>query len=255
MNARFLSILIFTSLLLATACTPGTIENLGAPAESQGGAGQTGQVDLLGQAEPAGQISIPGSDVISNTPPPSEGGGGIITSSGQQSPSVAGNNEPQYSGATIAGGPEASGAVQQPVNWLTYQDKSYGFSISYPDTYVILEEIEFLKDADPGLVHRVRFQDKKLATGETAKFELPKFSVEVYEKPDIETLQAFIAAKGPGWTVESFQVGDLQGYRVRTNLMMAPNEFYFFEGGSYIYKLTPMGEYSQEMLQSFRIEG
>ena len=255
MYTRLLPILIFSSLLLATACSPGAIEQLGAPAESQGGAGQAGQVDLLGQAEPAGQISSPGGEVIVNTPPPSGDGGGVITFSGGQSAGPSVGNEPGLADSSTADGSAPSGEVQRPVNWLVYQDKSYGFSISYPDTYVILDEIELLKDIDPVLVHRVRFQDKTLASGDTAKFELPQFSIEVYEKPAIDTLQAFIGAKISGWTVESFKLGDLQGYRVSSNRLMAPNEFYFFEGSQYIYKLTPLGQYSQEMLQSFKIEG
>jgi len=256
MNARLLPILIFASLLLATACSPGVIEKLGAPAQNQGGTESSGQVELLGQAEPGGQVSSPGGEVISNSPPPSWDGGGVITSSGGQTSSGSSvSNEPGMSGSSAAGGAAASGEAQLPVNWLTYQDKSYGFSISYPDTYVILDEIELLKDIDPVLVHRVRFQDKKLASGDTAKFELPQFTIEVYEKPAIDTLQAYIGAKIPGWTVESFKLGDLQGYRVSSNRLVAPNEFYFFEGSKFIYKLTPMGPYSQEMLQSFKIEG
>ena len=255
MNTRLLPILIFASLLLATACTPEVIEKLGAPAESQGGAEPAGQVDLLGQAEPAGQVSSPGGEVIVNTPPPSgEGGGAITSAGGQTSTGSSVGNEPGMSGSSAAGGAAPSGAEQKPVNWLTYQDKSYGFSISYPDTYVILDEIELLKDVDPALVRRVRFQDKELASGATAKLEPPQFSIEVYEKPAIDTLQAFIGAKIPGWSIESFKLGDLQGYRVSSNRLMAPNEFYFFESSKYIYKLTPLGPYSQEMLQSFKIE-
>ena len=255
MNTRLLPILIFGSLLLATACTPGSIELLGTPVEGQGSEEQAGQIDLLGQGEPAGQISSPGGEVMSNTPSQPEDSGGVISSSGEQGGGVVGSDQAGVSGSSAAGGSAPSGEEKGPVNWLTYQDKSYGFSISYPDTYVILDEIDLLKDIDPVLVHRVRFQDKTLASGDTAKFELPQFSIEVYEKPAIDTLQAFIGAKISGWTVESFKLGDLQGYRVISNRLMAPNEFYFFEGSQYIYKLTPLGQYSQEMLQSFKIEG
>ena len=109
MNTRLLPILIFASLLLATACTPEVIEKLGAPAESQGGAEPAGQVDLLGQAEPAGQVSSPGGEVIVNTPPPSgEGGGAITSAGGQTSTGSSVGNEPGM-------GPPAS--IWWP-NWL-----------------------------------------------------------------------------------------------------------------------------------------
>jgi hypothetical protein len=48
--------------------------------------------------------------------------------------------------------------------------------------------------------------------------------------------------------------GDLSGIRVYFKQLIAPNEFYYFSEHDYVYKLTPLGQYGQEMLQSFEIE-
>jgi hypothetical protein len=51
-----------------------------------------------------------------------------------------------------------------------------------------------------------------------------------------------------------YSLGDLTGLRVYFNRLSAPNEFYYFTSHGYVYKLTPLGKYSDEMLQSFQIK-
>lgn len=249
MKALIVTIVLVSMLVLGTACAPETADRL---LGEVGGGGSQGDQSRQLLAEGKGPIEVtpnePGAsgDVIGSD----DQGGGVISSSGEQAP---GSAQGSQAGSLESSAPGTSGEpVSKPVNWLSYTDETYKFSIAYPDVYIILPEIELLKDLDPDLVHRVRFQDADLAKGDTADIEPPQFSIEIFKSPT-SSLESFLDKKMPGWSRESYKIGDLQGYRVSSNLLMAPNEFYFFSGNGYVYKLTPLGGYSQEMLESFKL--
>ncbi len=247
MKFWIVSIVLVSTLMLATACAPETAERLLGEA---GASGQQGDQSRQLLAEGKGPIEItpgaPGGDVVGSD----DQAGGVVSSSGEQ---IAGSVQGSQAGSLESSAPAGSGEpVSKPVNWLVYQDETYKFSISYPDVYVILPEVELLREIDPDLAHRVRFQDADLAKGDTADLEPPQFTIEIF-KSNSSSLESFLDTKMPGARREPYKIGDLQGYRVSTNLLMAPNEFYFFSGNGYVFKLTPMGAYSQEMLESFKL--
>jgi hypothetical protein len=158
-------------------------------------------------------------------------------------------------GQTDARSQSAAGA---PSDWRTYTDKAYDFTIRYPKTFVILRELKSRKATTPQFRHRVRFQDKQLAKGQTAALEPPQFSIEVLDKELSLSLRDWLTAVvhiGAEDSVEPFHldgVGD--GLRVRSAMQLAPNEFYYFVRGKYVFKLTPLGQHSEEMLNSFRLD-
>lgn len=247
MKLWIVSIVLVSMLVLATACAPETAERL---LGEVGTSGQQGEQSRQLLAEGKGPIEItpgsPGGEVVGSD----DQAGGVVSSSGEQAPGSAVGGQ---AGSLESSAPVGSGeASSKPVNWLVYQDETYKFSISHPDVYVILPEVELLREIDPDLAHRVRFQDADLAKGDTADLEPPQFTVEIF-KSNSSSLESFLDTKMPGARREPYKIGDLQGYRVSTNLLMAPNEFYFFSGNGYVYKLTPMGAYSQEMLESFKL--
>jgi hypothetical protein len=100
-----------------------------------------------------------------------------------------------------------------------------------------------------------RFQDRQLAEGDTAALEQPQFTVEVFNYSAQAPLESFINSLLPfaNMTIEPYTLGKLNGLRASTNRILAPNEFYFFTGNGLVYKLTPLGPYSAEMLQSFAL--
>ena len=147
---------------------------------------------------------------------------------------------------------------EAPADWRTYIDKKYSFQIKYPKSFVILSEPARLPEAAPPVKHRVRFQDKQLAAGQTAQLEPPQFSIEVLENERSLSLHDWLASAvhvGAEDSVEPFHLdGAGEGLRLRNAMQLAPNEFYFFARGKYIFKLTPLGEFSEEMLNSFRLD-
>jgi len=175
------------------------------------------------------------------------GEGGFIDSSGTVYPALPSNN--------AAGSAESSqpgGNMVQPTDWITYTDQQLGFSIGYPKIYVILDEIEKLTNVSPDLVGRVRFMDADLAKGPTANLEIPAFSIEIYANQSVIPLDSWISSNTPSGSLEAIEVDGVQCTQVSLMTLQAPNQFVFCSRNNYVYKFTPAGQYSQEMLDSFK---
>lgn len=188
-----------------------------------------------------------------STPAPQQlgaGGDGLVNSSGTEIPLSGGSNAPGSAGSYD---PEAEMTPPLP-NWRMYVDAAYGFSISYPDSYVILEEKpELFKTIYPSLVQRVRFLDKDLAHGDTADLEPPQFSIEVYENPSPIPLTEWLGSNDvPTGTREDVTVDTVSCTQITKLILMAPNQFIYCAFKNNIYKFTPLGPFSQDMLKSFK---
>jgi len=103
----------------------------------------------------------------------------------------------------------------------------------------------------------VRFQDKARASGQFADREPAQFAIEVFELDPPVPLRDWLDSTGlvpARATVEQVHLdGAGDGWRVRRPVLMAPNEFYYFATKEYVYRLTPLGPHSQDMLASFQL--
>lgn len=186
----------------------------------------------------------------------STGGNDVIRSDEKEVPSPpSGASGP---GLEESGGPpEQSSADEGPLEWLVYTDTAYGFSIQYPDVYVILPEPSPLPATAPPVVHRVRFQDERRASGQFADREPAQFAIEVFELDPPVPLRDWLQSTGlvpARATVEQVHLdGAGEGWRVRLPILLAPNESYFFATEEYVYRLTPLGPHSQDMLASVQL--
>jgi|GEM_PF-1749949 len=144
----------------------------------------------------------------------------------------------------------------QPTDWQRYTDQQFGFSIAYPNTYVLLNAAATSATA-PNLVHQVWFQDKVIAAGATAALEPPAFAVDVFANPDALALAQWLDANEPhaDATRTAVTVGNTPGYKVALTTYIAPGQFYYVAAGNAVYRLTPLGQYGEEMLKSFRLGG
>jgi hypothetical protein len=142
--------------------------------------------------------------------------------------------------------------------WRMYVDKNYGFSIKYPRQFVILPEKGGQAEVPFGRLHRVRFQDKKVASWQTADLEPPQFMIEVFGAGGADSLTDWLQSAqwvGPGDAVEPFEIeGAREGLRVRLMQQLAPNEFYYVATEKYVFRLTPLGVHGPDMLASFRLK-
>jgi hypothetical protein len=253
MTRTTISFIVFGMFILTTACVQQDIDTLAqnviTPAAEKG----IDAIELL--QEGIGPLEITPDSSNANLPIDSSADqdGGNISSTGERSTQEPISGEPGQINSVAPGGLTLEQDAGQPVNWLTYRDQAYSFSIGYPDTYIILPKTEPSTNFDPELIHRVRFQDAQLAAGDTAEYEPPKFSIEIYTLGD-QTLEDFISSVVSGGEREVYPLGNMTGFRVHFKQLIAPNEFYYFSEHGYVYKLTPLGLYVQEMLHTFQIE-
>lgn len=156
--------------------------------------------------------------------------------------------------AAMPGSTDASAATPQPtIEWLVYTDPQYGFSLTYPDAYALLPPSAENQIGLPGMLYRVAFLDKVLINAATHDLEPPQFSVEVFERPANTTLEEWLDASGLPGNRTPVQIGKYSGYLLALNTMQAPNQFFYLMSDSYIFRLVPMGSYSDQMLQSFTL--
>jgi hypothetical protein len=253
MSRATILIIVFGVFLLTSACAQQDISTLSqsviAPTNEQ----EEDEIAL--QQEGIGPLEITPDSPNAKQPAdsPEDQVEGNISSSGERSSGETINGELGKIDSVPPEGYALEQGADESVNWLTYRDQDYHFSIDYPDTYTILPENDPLNEVDTELIHRVRFLDAQLTTGDTAEYEPPNFTVEIYPISD-QTLEEFINNDIKGGNLEAFTFGNLSGIRLYFIQLIAPNEFYYFSNDAYIYKLTPLGPYSQEMLQSFQIE-
>ncbi|HEY0375469.1 MAG TPA: hypothetical protein VGC87_00765 [Pyrinomonadaceae bacterium] len=152
-------------------------------------------------------------------------------------------------------GHAVSGMVQK---WRMYEDKTYEFSIKYPRQFFVMPEKGAGSDDGSGRLHRVRFQDRKVASWQTADLEPPQFTIEVFKADGAASLKERLQSAqwvNEGDTVEPFEVeGAREGVRVRLMQQLAPNEFYYVATEKYLFRLTPLGPLGPDMLASFRLK-
>lgn len=253
MNRRVHFLIILGMLILSSACTQVEIETLiGDSITTEIEQPASDEIQL--QQEGIGPIEItplpPGDEP--NLAPSTDGDGGNINSRGERTTSESSNGEPGMIESKAPSGQTLEKDASLAVNWLTYQDPTYQFSIDYPDAYIILPEEDLPPGSDSGPLKKVRFLDRELAGGATADLEIPNFMIEVYDLGSL-SLENYLELNLERGEREAINIGSLSGYRVYLNQMIAPSEFYYFADHGHVYKLTPMGKYSQEMLESFQI--
>ncbi len=196
----------------------------------------------------ASSAASPGSDTSALTP----GAGAtepVVTSPGGTVQTSSGS-EPGAPGSAD-GSPATAGApTEQPVQWQVFSDKALGFSIQYPSTYQAASDPAAQTPA--GLLGQIRFSDTALAASDSGLPELPQFTVDVFSNSGKLPLDQWLdSAKVQGNRVPVV-IDNLQGYQVTLNIELAPNQFYYIANGAHIYKLTPLGEYGEQMLKSFQ---
>jgi hypothetical protein len=247
-------LIVLGLLILSTACAQQeSVPLTGDLKHTEGAAASGGEIQL--QQEGMGPLEItplpPGEEP--GFAPPVEGEGGNISSTGERTTADVSDSQPGMIDSKSPGEPVLEQEISPAVGWLTYRDPDFHFSIQYPQNLVVLPEQNLPVDSRPGLLHEVRFLDEQLAGSDTAGLEVPQFSVAIYNRGD-QTLEAFLDANQIRGEREYYTQGNLSGLRVTLNQMIAPNEFYFFTELGYVYKLTPLGTSSQEILESFQIQ-
>lgn len=144
-------------------------------------------------------------------------------------------------------------------SWPTHTSERFGYSLRYPPGYVVLED----DLAGPwagqhgNVVHRVRVVADAPDGSDDAALQPPAFTVEVFRNTSGVALNEWLRSDpaGEGARITATPVADRSGYLVELDRYIAPGRFYYVASGDHVYRLTPLGEHSQDVLISFVLTG
>jgi hypothetical protein len=138
--------------------------------------------------------------------------------------------------------------------WRVYRNNDYFIELLYPPDYAIVQARDQLQ---PPPLLRVWFKKASMVNSPIAEREPPTLALDVYEKPLQEPLDAWLSGSGllrnfTRLVKEPVELGGAEGVRVVEQTMAAPNTFYYVARGPYVYRFTPLGGPSDEMLATVR---
>jgi len=197
----------------------------------------------------------PESEPLVSGPAQESDDSGAIDNSGNIYPPGPASSDPgESAGSESSSSDDAADLPKEavPVNWTAYTDPNFGFSLQYPDTYTILEEPPNFTEISPTMIGRLRMLEPSLANSDFAELEPPKFSIEIYANDEGLSLNAWVDANLPGGDKENFEIDGANCTKLTRQALLAPNQFIVCEYSGNMYKFTPLGLYSEEILASFK---
>jgi hypothetical protein len=139
--------------------------------------------------------------------------------------------------------------------WRAYRNDQYSVELHYPPDYAVVKPRDQLLRPPPLL--RVWFKEASLVNSPIADREPPQFAIDVYDNASRQALDAWLAGSGvtrnfARVTRQAVQVGGLEGLCLMDQTMLAPNTFYYVARGPFVYRFTPLGGLSDQMLATVR---
>lgn len=155
--------------------------------------------------------------------------------------------------SSTTGSPTPEGK-EKGMDWQIYRDDTYGYEIRYPPNYLIQKGAQ---QKEPQPLQQIHFQDRELAQSDTASLQPPQLSIEVFDNSSRLPLEKWLKEHRvlESWMkfqVEPYSLSGALGVRLSSQLLLAPNEFIYLPHGPYVFKLTPLGEFSEQMLATFK---
>jgi hypothetical protein len=149
--------------------------------------------------------------------------------------------------------PDAS-SVREGGDWHVYHAEQYSLAFRYPPTYVPREDTPH-----PGQLLRISLLPPHAVGSPLEDLIPPAFAVDVYDNPVRRSIEQWLKERGIAqdksrYSIEEVTIGGIPGLRVTSQLMLAPNIFYYVAREGYVYRFTPLGLHGEQILESVRFE-
>ena len=163
----------------------------------------------------------------------------------------------QETAAGPAAGQQTEPAPTPPANWSTYTDPAYGFSIGYPDGFVVRQQdVAKLARFTPTPLVSIFFMNPTMAAGELAGVEPPDLEARVYRADAADSLKTWLVSVGFASsdsisTAKPFRNASVSGLEVCHSTMIAPGCSVFVLRSGRIYQLTAISKEGEAMIRTF----
>lgn len=150
--------------------------------------------------------------------------------------------------------PDAS--VTEGGDWQIYRNQQYSLVFRYPPIYTLRVRED---TSDPDRLFRISLLPAH-AVGSPLEDRIPPaFAVDVYDNSVRRSIEELLKEKGfspdkSRYSVSAITIGGFPGLRVTDRAQLAPNIFYYVAREGYVYRFTPLGLHSRQILESVQFE-
>ena len=154
--------------------------------------------------------------------------------------------------------PEASA---MPESWSTYSDPTYGFTLRYPNGFVVRQQdVSKLSQFTPTPLVSTFFMNPTMAAGKLAGAVPPDLEVRVYRAEAADSLQAWLVSVGFATSdtlaaAKPFRNAGVSGLEVCQSTMIAPGCSIYVLNHGRVYQLTAISKEGEAMIGTFGLAG
>ncbi len=140
--------------------------------------------------------------------------------------------------------------MEKRTNWQKYRNKEFRFEISYPEGFVVEAKRDGLEDFSTVPLFHLRIVDNEIAQSDMTDYEIPVVTINVFNRGEL-LLDEWITENAPEGIKDSCSLSGIAGFRLQMEIMIAPNTLYYTMQDSFVYELTPHGNFSDQIIQTF----
>lgn len=144
-----------------------------------------------------------------------------------------------------------------PADWTDFVDPTFGFSISYPNGFVVQSQnVSKLAQFAPAPVNSIFFMNPIMARGALAGIEPPDLEVRVYLAGTIDSLKSWLASvrfDHNGAAIQPFRNASIEGLKVCQATLIAPGCSVYVLHKARVYQLTPLSREGEAMIETFAL--
>lgn len=141
--------------------------------------------------------------------------------------------------------------------WQIYRNQECTLTFRYPPTYVLRVRED---TSDPDQLLRIGLLSPHAVGSPLEDRFPPDFAVDVYYDPAGRSIEEWLIEKkgfspdNPRYGLSAVTIGGLPGLSVTYRIQLAPNTFYYVAREGYVYRFTPLGLHSRQILESVQFE-
>lgn len=142
-------------------------------------------------------------------------------------------------------------------DWKEYSTAKYGFSIRYPNTFVVqMQDVSKLPPFTPKPIVSIFFMNPGKAQLVLSGIEPPDMEVRLYQATGVDSLKSWLVLVGfvnSGTLVKEYIESKFTGLEVCQSTMIFPGCSVYALHKDFVYQLTPISQEGEAMIETFML--